>query len=83
MKRGSADADRRHQIIITMIYLEGKTDAKDNDCGMTHNRRGMSTKVIGECGWRCKEREHLQVGCWLRPSSVSEFTEIQGRLRCL
>jgi len=32
--RGSADADRRHQIMITMMYSEEKkTDARDNDCG--------------------------------------------------
>jgi hypothetical protein len=34
-----ADADQRHQIIITMIYLEGKTDARDNDCEVVRDRR--------------------------------------------
>jgi len=34
----NADADQRHQIIKTMIYLE-KTDAGDNDCEVVCDRR--------------------------------------------
>ena len=71
---GSADADRRHQIIITTIYLEEKTDVGDGDSGVVHDCQrhlGGDTKSSAGAHVGCREREHLQVSRWVPQPSPS------------
>ena len=67
---GSADADQRHRIIITMMNLEEKTDTRMSWCATSNDVKVR--KARGECTWKCGEPGHFQINCWLRPSSLSQ-----------
>lgn len=75
---GSADADQRHRIIITMMNLEEKTDTRMivSWCA-THNDVEVK-EARGECTWKCGERRHFRINCWLRPSSLSQVLTNSG-----
>jgi hypothetical protein len=60
---GSADADQRHRIIITMMNLGEKTDTRMIVSWCATGNDVEARKARDECTWKCGEQGHFQIDC--------------------